>query len=90
MPKTKSKKNKTTTHLPNGKKDYSYRSTYKHKFSRARNKAQRGGLSKEEMMKKYGRFPKRKDWWGPEGSYDEWKAMWTAKYPPPQGEKVPK
>ena len=42
-------------------KDYAYRSTWKHKFSRARNLAQRGGLTKKEMMKKYGRFPKKKN-----------------------------
>ena len=35
------------------KKDYAYRSTWKHKFSRARNLAQRGGLTKKEMMEKY-------------------------------------
>ena len=32
------------------KKDYGYRSTWKHKFSRARNLAQRGGLTKNEMI----------------------------------------
>ena len=40
-------------------KDYTYRGTWKHKFSRARNKAQRGGLSKKEMLEKYGRFPRK-------------------------------
>ena len=48
------------------KKDYAYRSTWKHKFSRARNKAHRGGLSKKEMLEKYGRFPRKDEWWGPE------------------------
>ena len=63
------------------KKDYSYRSTWKHKFSRARNKAQRGGLSKKEMLKKYGRFPKKDEWWGPEETFEEWKERWTVENP---------
>mmetsp|Transcript_3016 Transcript_3016/g.6594 ORF Transcript_3016/g.6594 Transcript_3016/m.6594 type:complete len:86 (+) Transcript_3016:397-654(+) len=83
MPKNKKKGGKVNSYLPNGKKDYSYRSTWKHKFSRARNKAQRGGLAKAEMMSKYGRFPKKNEWWGPERDFEEWKEMWVAKYPPP-------
>ena len=55
------------------KKDYAYRSTPKHIFSRARNLAQRGGLTKKQMMKKYGRFPKKNEWWGPEKNFKEWK-----------------
>lgn len=43
-------------------KDYSYRSTWEHYYSRAYNKAKRGGITKEEMMKKYGRFPKKNEW----------------------------
>mmetsp|Transcript_10056 Transcript_10056/g.18398 ORF Transcript_10056/g.18398 Transcript_10056/m.18398 type:complete len:88 (+) Transcript_10056:428-691(+) len=87
MPKNKNKKNgggrPVTTYLPNGKKDYSYRSTWKHKFSRARNKAQRGGLSKDQMMRQYGRFPKGKEWWGPERDFAEWKEKWITENPPP-------
>jgi hypothetical protein len=63
------------------KKDYAYRSTWKHKFSRARNLAQRGGLTKKEMLKKYGRFPKKKEWWGEDGSYEKWKEKWVAANP---------
>ena len=63
------------------KKDYAYRSTWKHKFSRARNKAQRGGLSKKEMLKKYGRFPKKDERWGPEKTFEEWKERWTVENP---------
>ena len=58
--------------MPKCKKDYAYRSTWKHKFSRARNLAQRGGLTKPEMLKKYGRFPKKNEWWGPEENYKAW------------------
>ena len=62
-------------------KDYSYRGTWKHKLSRARNKAQRGGLSKKEMMAKYGRFPRKNEWWGSEKDEKEWKAKWIAANP---------
>lgn len=64
-------------------KDYAYRSTWKHKFSRARNLARRGGLTKKEMMKKYGRFPNKKEWWGPEKNYQEWRQKWIAEHPEP-------
>lgn len=64
-------------------KDYSYRSTWKHTFSRARNLARRGGLTKKEMMKTYGRFPKKNEWWGVDGSYRAWKRRWVAANPPP-------
>jgi hypothetical protein len=63
-------------------KDYAYRSTWKHKFSRARNLAQRGGLTKKEMMKQYGRFPKKNEWWGQGNSYKEWKEIWVKANPP--------
>jgi len=63
------------------KKDYAYRSTWKHKFSRARNLAQRGGLTKKEMLNKYGRFPRKKEWWGEDGSYEKWKEKWVAENP---------
>ena len=36
---------------------------------------------KKEMMKKYGRFPKKDEWWGPEENYDEWKEKWIAENP---------
>ena len=63
------------------KKDYAYRSTWKHKFSRARNLAQRCGLTKKEMLKKYGRFPRKKEWWGEYGSYEQWKEKCVAENP---------
>jgi hypothetical protein len=65
------------------KKDYAYRSTWKHTFSRARNLAQRGGLTKKEMMKKYGRFPKKNEWWGQDDSYLVWKEAWVKANPIP-------
>ena len=66
-------------------KDYSYRSTWKHKYSRAKNLAQRGGLTKQAMMEQYGRFPKRKEWWGPEENEKEWSTKWISKFPKPPG-----
>ena len=66
------------------KKDYQYRSTWAHKFSRARNLAQRGGLTKPQMMKKFGRFPKKGEWFGEDGSYAAWRARWVAEHPPPE------
>lgn len=68
-------------------KDYKYRSTWKHKFSRARNLARRGGLTKKQMMKKYGRFPRKNEWWGADGTYAAWKQRWTAENPPPTHRK---
>jgi hypothetical protein len=61
-------------------KDYEYRSTWKHKFSRAINKARRGGLSKEEMLKVFGRFPRKNEWFG-SGTEKEWKEEWIDKNP---------
>jgi len=63
-------------------KDYSYRQTWEHAFSRAINKARRGGLTKEEMMKKYGRFPKKNEWFGT-GTEKEWIDDYLAKFPKP-------
>lgn len=62
-------------------KDYSYRGTWKHKFSRALNKARRGGLTKIEMMKKYGRFPRKNEWWGSETNQKDWELKWIAANP---------
>tara|TARA_B100001094_G_scaffold172050_1_gene166363 strand:+ start:1615 stop:1818 length:204 start_codon:yes stop_codon:yes gene_type:complete len=62
-------------------KDYAYRSTWKHKFSRAKNLAHRGGLTKKDMMEKYGRFPRKDEWWGPEENFKEWEAKWVAENP---------
>lgn len=61
-------------------KDYEYRGTWKHKFSRAINKARRGNLTKKEMMEKYGRFPKNNEWFG-EGTEKEWKEKWITENP---------
>jgi hypothetical protein len=66
------------------KKDYAYRSTWKHKFSRARNLAHRGGLTKKQMLKKYGRFPKKNEWWGEDRSYKKWKKKWIIDNPNPK------
>jgi hypothetical protein len=64
-------------------KDYAYRSTWAHTYSRAYNKAHRGGLSKEAMMAKYGRFPKKGEWWLESMTEKEWIADYLAKYPKP-------
>ena len=63
------------------KKDYAYRSTWKHKFSRARNLEHRGGLTKNDMMDKYGRFPKKHEWWGIDKNFEEWKVKWITANP---------
>jgi hypothetical protein len=63
------------------KKDYAYRSTWKHKLSRAKNLAKRGGMTKPEMMAKHGRFPKKNEWWGPEENEKEWLVKWTKENP---------
>ena len=41
------------------KKDYAYRGTWEHKFSRARNKAHRGGLSKKKMLENMEDFQRK-------------------------------
>merc|ERR1712228_395029 len=74
-------KKKRTKYLSNGKKDYSYRGTWAHKLSRARNKAKRGGLTKKEMKEKYGRYPRKNEWWGPDENEKEWKAKWIKNNP---------
>lgn len=61
-------------------KDYSYRSSWKHKFSRAINKARRGNLTKDESIKKYGRFPNKNEWWGPD-TEKEWTEKWCKENP---------
>ena len=66
------------------KKDYAYRSTYKHQMSRARNLAQRGGMTKPQMMKRYGRHPKKHEWFGEDGSYAAWRDRWVREHPPPE------
>ena len=62
-------------------KDCAYRSTWKHKLSRARNLAKRGGMTKQKMKAKYGRFPKKNEWWGPEENEKEWLAKWLLENP---------
>jgi len=66
------------------KKDYAYRSTWKHVFSRARNLAHRGGLTKKQMIKQHGHFPKNDEWWGPEENFKEWKEKWILEHPRPE------
>jgi len=66
------------------KKDYRYRSTWKHQLSRARNLAHRGGLPKKEMLKKYGRFPTKKEWWGVHKNEKEWMIEWIKEHPKPE------
>jgi hypothetical protein len=59
------------------KKNYAYRSTWTHKFSRAKNLAHRGGLTKKEMLKKYNRFPTKNEWWGEDKNFEEWRTKWV-------------
>lgn len=61
-------------------KNYTYRGTWEHKYSRAYNKAKRGGMSKIEMKKTKGRFPKKNEWWSP-GTEEEWKIEWIKNNP---------
>lgn len=63
--------------------DYSYRSTWDHKFRRAKNKAKRGGLTKKQMFEKYGRFPRKHEWWGEEENEKEWREKWIRDNPRP-------
>ena len=73
--------------IMNRKKDYAYRGTWEHQLSRARNLAQRGGLTKTEMMARYGRFPKRDEWWGPEKDRLEWEREWKRTHPKPHADE---
>ena len=66
------------------KKDYAYRSTWRHAFSRARNLARRGGLTRRAMLKQYGRFPRGAEWWGADGSFEAWEKRWVAEHPKPK------
>lgn len=61
-------------------KDYTYRGTWKHKFSRAYNKAKRGNVSKKILMETKGRFPQKNEWWGPIPE-EEWKSEWIKNNP---------
>jgi len=61
-------------------KDYAYRSTWKHKYTREYNKAKRGGLIKKEMLIKYGRFPRRDEWWS-DGTEKEWIEKYIKEHP---------
>lgn len=63
-------------------KDYAYRGTWKHKFSRALNKARRGGMSKKEALEKKGRLPKGNEWWN-NGTKKEWVERWKRENPKP-------
>jgi uncharacterized protein (DUF924 family) len=60
-----------------------YRSTWEHAYSRAINKARRNNLTKEEMMKKYGRFPKKNEWFG-SGTEKEWTENYLKMFPKPE------
>ena len=33
-------------------------------------------------MKKFGRFPKKDEWWGEDKSFEEWKEKWIKQNPP--------
>jgi hypothetical protein len=63
------------------KKDYEYRSTWKHFYSRAYNKAKRGNLTKKEMMELHGRFPRKNEWWLEETTESEWKEKYMIQHP---------
>ena len=65
------------------RKYYSYRSTGKHEYSRAKNLAHRGGLTKQAMMEQCGSFPKCNEWWGPEENEREWSMTWISQFPKP-------
>ncbi len=71
------KKTYTNKDPVKSKKDYTYRGTWKHRQSRARNLARRGGLTKDETIAKHGRLPKGKEWWGNEASCKEWETKWN-------------
>ena len=73
MPKTGRQADGTSS-----KKDYSYRSTFKHKLSRARNLAKRGGLTKAAALEQKGRLPKKNEWWGPHKDEKDWYTAWIA------------
>eukprot|EP01083_Nonionella_stella_P273441 927540_1 len=88
--KSKRKRKKYFKLNRNGKKDYSYRGTWQHKLSRAKNKARRGGLTKKAMMEKYGRFPRCNEWWGPEENEKEWKKKWIQDNPQYKGSTTKK
>jgi hypothetical protein len=81
MAKTTTKATASKLSKGKPKKDYAYRSTWKHQLSRAKNLAKRGGMTKPEMMAKHGRFPKKNEWWGPEANEQEWLAKWTLEHP---------
>jgi len=78
MPKTGRQADGTSS-----KKDYAYRSTWKHKLSRARNLARRGGLTKQETVAKRGRLPRSSEWWGPEADAKAWERAWIRANPKP-------
>ena len=63
-------------------RDYSYRGTWEHAFSRAINKARRNDLTKIEMLQKYGRFPKKNEWWN-DVNQEDWIAAYRLKFPKP-------
>jgi hypothetical protein len=65
-------------------KDYSYRSTWEHAYSRAINKARRDGLTKEKMMEKYGRFPRKNEWFNEKITEEQWKIQYILKNPKPE------
>lgn len=77
--KSKLAKQSKTTSRP--KKDYAYRSTWKHKYSRARNKERRGGLTKKEMFARGLGFPRGKEWRGVDENEKEWAKKWIAANP---------
>ncbi len=61
-------------------KDFTYRSSWNHAYSRAINKARRGGLTKKEMLLKYKRFPTKDEWWSP-GTEKEWIEKYIKEHP---------
>jgi hypothetical protein len=65
-------------------KDYAYRSTWEHTYSRSINKARRNNLTKAEMMKQYGRFPKKDEWMNNSISEEEWIKEYLKKFPKPE------
>ena len=50
----------------------------------AQSKEESGGLTKKEMLKKYGRFPTKKEWWGVHKNEKEWMKEWIKEHPKPE------
>jgi hypothetical protein len=59
------------------------------KFATARSLAQRNNLDKDAMFDKYGRFPKKGEWWGEDGDKETWEKKWIKQNPRYEGKETP-